>query len=73
MKRIMALLYAISLAPCVHAQEPGTAAAPPQARPALLAPAEAAKSPAASAQKIVLPSGTRLALRLGNRIITGTA
>ncbi len=72
MKRIVLLLYAISLAPSILAQELGSLSAPPLPGPATPAAVDTTK-PSASAQKIILPSGTRLPLRLSNGISTRTA
>jgi type IV secretion system protein VirB10 len=72
MKRIVLLLYAISLAPRILAQEPGQPAAPLQSG-AVIPPTVDAARPSASGQKIMLPSGTRLPLRLSNGISTRTA
>jgi hypothetical protein len=74
MKRIVAvcLLCVTSLsAPRIFAQEPGSRPAL-QPGPGTPATAEAAR-PSVGAQKIILPSGTRLPLRLSNGVNTGTA
>lgn len=72
MKRIVLLLCAISVAPRILAQEPGPLPAASPVGIAIPATVEAAKS-SANGQKIILPSGTRLPLRLSNGISTRTA